>query len=78
MGSRLMHLLIADRVATELNIVDRGRILLGSIAPDGDEVKGETDFKGLGIHSLTVLHLSMDALLQNTMRVSLIHFILDT
>ncbi|WP_409343361.1 hypothetical protein [Paenibacillus sp. MBLB4367] len=41
-----MHLLIADLVATELNIIDRGRILLGSIAPDGDEIKSETHFKG--------------------------------
>ncbi|NHN34721.1 hypothetical protein [Paenibacillus agricola] len=41
MGSRMMHLLIADRVST-----NRGRMLLGSIAPDGDEIKGETHFKG--------------------------------
>ncbi|NOU75498.1 hypothetical protein GC098_29675 [Paenibacillus sp. LMG 31458] len=46
MGSRMMHLFIADRVGKEINIVDKGRFLLGSIAPDGDEVKGETHFKG--------------------------------
>lgn len=46
MGSRLMHLMIADRVAMELKVENRGRMLLGSIAPDGDEVKGGTHFKG--------------------------------
>ncbi|WP_054026398.1 hypothetical protein [Bacillus sp. FJAT-28004] len=46
MGSRFMHLLVADRVGMELNISDRGRILLGSIAPDSDESKEDTHFKG--------------------------------
>lgn len=38
--------MIADRVAMELKVENKGRMLLGSIAPDGDEVKGETHFKG--------------------------------
>ena len=34
MGSRFMHLLVADHVARELDIADRGGILLGALAPD--------------------------------------------
>jgi hypothetical protein len=41
-----MHLLVADYVATELGIVDRERMLLGSIAPDAAEPKRPAHFKG--------------------------------
>lgn len=34
MGSRMMHLIIADSVATELEVTDRGSIFLGAVAPD--------------------------------------------
>ncbi|TKD71381.1 zinc dependent phospholipase C family protein [Pseudalkalibacillus hwajinpoensis] len=40
MGSRLMHLLIADRVTEQIPIVNRSAFLAGSVAPDavtGDE-----------------------------------------
>lgn len=34
MGSRMMHLIIAERVAKKIEISDRPRFLLGGIAPD--------------------------------------------
>lgn len=34
MGSRMMHLIIAERVAERIDISDRPRFLLGGIAPD--------------------------------------------
>ena len=34
MGSRIMHLIIANRIAECLSIEDRTPFLLGSIAPD--------------------------------------------
>lgn len=34
MGSRMMHLIIAEHVAGKIGIADRPRFLLGSIAPD--------------------------------------------
>ncbi|GAB6926115.1 hypothetical protein JCM10914A_00980 [Paenibacillus sp. JCM 10914] len=34
MGSRIMHLIIANRIAEELSMEDRTAFLLGSIAPD--------------------------------------------
>lgn len=46
MGSRFMHLLVADYVANELGIEQRDRMLLGSIAPDAAIHKGEAHFKG--------------------------------
>lgn len=46
MGSRLMHLLIADYVATELGIDQTGRMLLGALAPDATNSKFDTHFKG--------------------------------
>ena len=46
MGSRFMHLLVADYVATELGIEKRDRMLLGSIAPDAATHKREAHFKG--------------------------------
>lgn len=39
-----MHLLVADAVATSLGIRDRGRILLGSLAPDARK-SDETHYK---------------------------------
>ena len=46
MGSRFMHLLIADYVATELRVEERGRMLLGSLAPDASNAKLDTHFQG--------------------------------
>lgn len=46
MGSRFMHLLVADYVAEELGIEQRDRMLLGSIAPDAAIHKREAHFKG--------------------------------
>lgn len=46
MGSRLMHLLIADYVTSELRICDKGRALLGAIAPDAARDKRYAHFKG--------------------------------
>jgi hypothetical protein len=45
-GSRLMHLLVADYVCRELNITERPAILLGSIAPDAANPKRASHFKG--------------------------------
>lgn len=45
MGSRFMHLLIADYVFQELGFEDRGRTLLGSIAPDSSPHKRISHFK---------------------------------
>lgn len=44
MGSRFMHLLVADHVARELESTDRGRMLLGALAPDGHKSR-QTHFK---------------------------------
>ncbi len=41
-----MHLIVADYVAAELGISNRGRILLGAIAPDATPDKASTHFKG--------------------------------
>ncbi len=46
MGSRFMHLLIADYVRSELHIDQRGRMLLGALAPDATNAKLDTHFKG--------------------------------
>lgn len=46
MGSRFMHLVIADYVFQELGLKDRGRTLLGSIAPDSSSQKRISHFKG--------------------------------
>lgn len=46
MGSRFMHLLVADYVATELDIRDRRRMLLGSLAPDAAQSKSISHFQG--------------------------------
>ncbi|MFD1675148.1 zinc dependent phospholipase C family protein [Alicyclobacillus fodiniaquatilis] len=46
MGSRFMHLLIADYVVRELDISDRGDALLGAIAPDARAEKLGAHFKG--------------------------------
>lgn len=40
MGSRMMHLLIADRVACELGVQDIPRFLLGGVAPDAHQNMG--------------------------------------
>jgi hypothetical protein len=41
-----MYLIVANYVATELGISDRGRMLLGAIAPDAASDKASTHFKG--------------------------------
>lgn len=46
MGSRFMHLLIADYVMSELAIHDKTRALLGAIAPDAAKDKRAAHFKG--------------------------------
>jgi hypothetical protein len=44
MGSRIMHLVIANRIAECLSIEDRTPFLLGSIAPDAVSTKNESHF----------------------------------
>lgn len=44
MGSRIMHLIIANRIAERLSIEDRAPFLLGSIAPDAVTTKNESHF----------------------------------
>ncbi|NRF95087.1 zinc dependent phospholipase C family protein [Paenibacillus frigoriresistens] len=44
MGSRIMHLIIANRIAARLSIEDRTPFLLGSIAPDAVATKNESHF----------------------------------
>lgn len=44
MGSRIMHLVIANRIAECLSIEDRTLFLLGSIAPDAVSTKNESHF----------------------------------
>jgi hypothetical protein len=44
MGSRIMHLIIGNRIAERLNIEDRTSFLLGSIAPDAVPTKDESHF----------------------------------
>lgn len=44
MGSRMMHVIIANRIAECLSIDDRTAYLLGSIAPDAVSTKNESHF----------------------------------
>ncbi|MEF3306870.1 zinc dependent phospholipase C family protein [Paenibacillus sp. GYB003] len=44
MGSRIMHLIIANKIAESLSIEDRTPFLLGSIAPDAVSTKNESHF----------------------------------
>jgi hypothetical protein len=44
MGSRIMHLIIGNRIAETLNIEDRTSFLLGCIAPDAVSTKDESHF----------------------------------
>ncbi|TFD99474.1 zinc dependent phospholipase C family protein [Jeotgalibacillus salarius] len=44
MGSRIMHLVIANRIAEELSIEDKGSFLLGAIAPDAVSPKDLSHF----------------------------------
>ncbi|XEC97474.1 zinc dependent phospholipase C family protein [Paenibacillus tarimensis] len=44
MGSRIMHLVIANRIAECLSIEDKTTFLLGSIAPDAVSTKNESHF----------------------------------
>lgn len=44
MGSRIMHLIIADRIADCLQIEDRVPFLIGGIAPDAASAKDESHF----------------------------------
>lgn len=44
LGSRIMHLIIGNKIADRLNIRDRTSFLLGSIAPDAVQTKDESHF----------------------------------
>ena len=44
MGSRIMHLIIANRIAECLSIEDRTPFLLGSVAPDAVSTKDQSHF----------------------------------
>lgn len=44
MGSRIMHLIIGNKIAKSLPIEDRTSFLLGSIAPDAVSTKDESHF----------------------------------
>lgn len=44
MGSRIMHLIIANRIAENLSIEDRTSFLVGSVAPDAVSTKNESHF----------------------------------
>ncbi|WP_391119721.1 hydrolase [Psychrobacillus sp. L3] len=44
MGSRIMHLVIANRIAESLTIEDRTSFLLGGIAPDAVSIKDLSHF----------------------------------
>lgn len=44
MGSRIMHLIIADKIAEKLSIKDRTAFLLGGIAPDAVNSKDSSHF----------------------------------
>jgi hypothetical protein len=41
-GSRIMHVIIANKIANRLSIEDRTHFLLGSIAPDAVTTKNES------------------------------------
>lgn len=44
MGSRIMHLIIADKIAEKLSLEDRTAFLLGGIAPDAVNSKESSHF----------------------------------
>lgn len=44
MGSRIMHLIIANRIAESLSIEERTSFLVGSVAPDAVSTKNESHF----------------------------------
>lgn len=44
MGSRIMHLIIANRIAESLSIEDRASFLVGSVVPDAVTTKNESHF----------------------------------
>lgn len=44
MGSRIMHVVIANRIAQQLSIENKTPFLLGSIAPDAVSTKNESHF----------------------------------
>ncbi|MEX1030754.1 MAG: zinc dependent phospholipase C family protein [Paenibacillaceae bacterium] len=44
MGSRIMHVIIANKIAERLSILDKTLFLLGSIAPDAVATKNESHF----------------------------------
>ncbi|EGL18218.1 MULTISPECIES: zinc dependent phospholipase C family protein [unclassified Paenibacillus] len=44
MGSRIMHVIIANKIAERLSMEDRTPFLLGSIAPDAVSTKNESHF----------------------------------
>lgn len=44
MGSRIMHLIIGNRIAERVNIKDRTSFLLGNIAPDAVRTKDQSHF----------------------------------
>jgi len=44
MGSRIMHVIIANRIAESLSIEERTSFLVGSVAPDAVSTKNESHF----------------------------------
>lgn len=44
MGSRIMHLIIANRIAERLSIEDKAAFLLGGVAPDAVSTKEASHF----------------------------------
>lgn len=44
MGSRIMHVIIAYKIAEQLSLEDRASFLLGSVAPDAVTTKNESHF----------------------------------
>ncbi|MGW7160189.1 zinc dependent phospholipase C family protein [Paenibacillus taichungensis] len=44
MGSKIMHLIVANRIADSLSIVDKTPFLLGNIAPDAVTTKDSSHF----------------------------------
>ncbi|WP_042473397.1 zinc dependent phospholipase C family protein [Bacillus ndiopicus] len=44
MGSRIMHLIIANQIAERLNITDKASFLVGGIAPDAASAKEQSHY----------------------------------
>ncbi|MCJ8010775.1 zinc dependent phospholipase C family protein [Paenibacillus sp. KQZ6P-2] len=69
MGSRIMHLIIGNRIADRLNIEDRTSFLLGSIAPDAVQTKDESHFYR-GEHRDYTRHIDYREFLKKYMSLS--------